>query len=72
VIGSAAISWLTVEIGTQQTVNTNVVLGAILLIFVLLVPKGIAPVIMERFVPWVLAQRNRVLVPADIAREGKA
>jgi urea ABC transporter permease protein UrtC len=58
VIGSAAISWLTVEIGTQQIVNANVVLGAILLIFVLLVPKGIAPVISERLVPWLISLRR--------------
>ena len=45
VFGALAISWLTVEIGTQQWVNANVVLGAILLIFVLLVPKGVAPMI---------------------------
>jgi ABC-type branched-subunit amino acid transport system permease subunit len=71
VIGSAAIAWLTVEIGTQQTVNTNVVLGAILVIFVLLVPKGIAPIIIERFVPWLLVQRSRTLMSGDVAREGK-
>jgi ABC-type branched-subunit amino acid transport system permease subunit len=58
VIGSVAISWLTVEIGTQQLVNANVVLGAILLIFVLLVPKGVAPMITERLAPWLLALRH--------------
>jgi urea ABC transporter permease protein UrtC len=58
IIGAAAISWLTVEIGTQQVVNASVVLGAILLIFVLLVPKGIAPVISERLVPWVMSLRR--------------
>ncbi len=59
IIGSAAISWLTVEIGTQQLVNANVVLGAILLVFVLLVPKGIAPMISERLVPWLVSLRHR-------------
>jgi ABC-type branched-subunit amino acid transport system permease subunit len=58
IIGSAAISWLTVEIGTQQLVNANVVLGAILLVFVLLVPKGIAPVISERLIPWLISPRR--------------
>lgn len=70
VIGSALISWLTVEIGTQQLVNANVVLGAILLIFVLLVPKGIAPVITERLVPWVLAlRRPKPAAHAAVARD---
>ena len=58
VFGALAISWATVEIGTQQLVNANVVLGAILLVFVLLVPKGVAPVTTERLVPWLLALRH--------------
>jgi urea ABC transporter permease protein UrtC len=63
VIGAIAISWLTVEIGTQQLVNANMVLGAILLVFVLLVPKGVAPMVTERLVPWLLSLRR----PSDSA-----
>jgi ABC-type branched-subunit amino acid transport system permease subunit len=51
IIGCFAISWLTAEVGTQQIIPANVVLGAILLIFVLLVPKGITPMITEQLVP---------------------
>jgi urea ABC transporter permease protein UrtC len=58
VIGAITISWLTVEIGTQQLVNANMVLGAILLVFVLLVPKGVAPMVTERLVPWLLSLRR--------------
>ena len=43
VVGCVLIQWLTAQIGTQQVFNANLVLGAILLIFVLLVPKGIIP-----------------------------
>ncbi|WP_224788662.1 branched-chain amino acid ABC transporter permease [Pandoraea terrae] len=43
VIGCIAIQWLTTQIGTQQVVNSNLVLGAVLVAFVLLVPKGIVP-----------------------------
>ena len=43
VIGCFAISWLTAALGTQQVISANVALGAILLFFVLLVPRGIAP-----------------------------
>ena len=43
VVGCALIQWLTTQIGTQQTVNANLVLGAILVVFVLLVPRGIVP-----------------------------
>jgi urea ABC transporter permease protein UrtC len=68
VFGAVAISWLTLEIGTQQFINANVILGAILLVFVLLVPKGVAPMVTERLVPWFLSLRR--LAPAT--RESKA
>jgi hypothetical protein len=42
-VGCVAIQWLTTQIGTQQTFNSNLVLGAILVGFVLLVPRGIVP-----------------------------
>jgi branched-chain amino acid transport system permease protein len=72
VIGAVAISWLTVEIGTQQVVNANVVLGAILLVFVLLVPKGVAPMITEKFAPWALSLRRPAATPHQLPQEGKA
>lgn len=43
IVGCVAIQWLTTEIGTQQTFNANLVLGGILVVFVLLVPKGVVP-----------------------------
>lgn len=43
IVGAVVIQWLTTEIGTQQIFNSNLVLGAILLVFVLLVPRGIVP-----------------------------
>ena len=59
VIGAMAISWLTLAIGTQQTVNANVVLGAVLLVFVLMVPRGLLPMLTGRLVPWLLARAHR-------------
>ena len=70
-LGAMAISWLTVKIGTQQTVNANVVLGAILLVFVLLVPRGVAPMFTERLVPWLASLRRPAASPPRVAREGK-
>jgi ABC-type branched-subunit amino acid transport system permease subunit len=43
IVGCVAIQWLTMQIGTQQTFNSNLVLGAILVLFVVLVPRGIVP-----------------------------
>lgn len=45
IVGCVAIQWLTSQIGTQQAFNANLVLGAILVVFVLLVPRGIVPTI---------------------------
>lgn len=82
VFGAIVISWLTVEIGTQQVVNANMVLGAVLLVFVLLVPKGIVPMVIERLLPWVRSlgrppqkatapQLGSEIAP-QVARGGKA
>ena len=71
VIGAMAMSWLTVKIGTQQLVNANVVLGGILLIFVLLVPKGIAPMFTDRLSPWLASLRRTETAPRSVAREDK-
>jgi urea ABC transporter permease protein UrtC len=71
VIGAMAMSWLTVQIGTQQLVNANVVLGGILLVFVLLVPKGVAPMFTDRLVPWVASLRRTETVSRSVAPEGK-
>jgi ABC-type branched-subunit amino acid transport system permease subunit len=43
VVGCVLIQWLTTQIGTQQAFNANLVLGAILVLFVLVVPKGLVP-----------------------------
>ena len=71
VIGAMAMSWLTVKIGTQQLVNANVVLGGILLIFVLLVPKGVAPMFTDRLSPWLASLRRTKTAPRSVAREDK-
>lgn len=56
VVGCVLIQWLTTQIGTQQTFNANLVLGAILLVFVLLVPKGLVPGF-GRVLEWTWARR---------------
>jgi branched-chain amino acid transport system permease protein len=43
IVGCFFIQWLTSLVGTQQTLNANLMLGAVMLVFVLLVPKGIVP-----------------------------
>ena len=43
ILGCFAIQYLVTTIGTQQTLDANLVLGVILLLFVLLMPAGVVP-----------------------------
>lgn len=43
ILGAFAMFYLTSELGQQSTINNNLILGIILIIFVLLVPRGIVP-----------------------------
>jgi len=47
------------------------VLGAILLVFVLLVPRGMAPMVTERLVRWLPALRRPARVTHELAQKGK-
>ena len=49
-----ALFYLTSALGGQSTLNNNLVLGVILIFFVLLVPKGVAPTIVD----WVQGRRK--------------
>ena len=45
IIGCVALQYLTNELGTQQVFNTSLIFGAILMVFVLLVPQGLVPTV---------------------------
>ncbi len=47
ILGAFALFYLTSTLGTQAAVNNNLVLGIILILFVLLVPKGIVPGVIQ-------------------------
>lgn len=47
VIGCLLMQWMVTAIGGQQTLDANFILGAVLIVFVLLVPKGIAPTVVD-------------------------
>ncbi|RXT54208.1 ABC transporter permease subunit [Bradyrhizobium betae] len=70
-IGAALISWLTASLGSQQTVDANVVLGTVLLAFVLLVPKGIAPIVTDQLMPWFLSMCRSKPSVASVSRKDK-
>lgn len=43
VLSCVALQWLVTRLGAQQSIDTNLVLGVILAIFVLLIPGGVLP-----------------------------
>lgn len=45
ILGAVAIEYLISIIGTQQTLNADLILGAVLVGFVLLVPQGVVPML---------------------------
>jgi branched-chain amino acid transport system permease protein len=47
VLGAFALFYLTSFLGTQGALNNNLVLGVILIVFVLLVPRGLVPTIIR-------------------------
>lgn len=63
VLGAVAIQDLVTTIGSQQSLDANLVLGAILLVFVLLMPAGVVPVV-ERLAGRVW--RGRKLTPSSL------
>lgn len=69
VVGCVLIQWLTTQIGTQQTFNSNLVLGGILVVFVLLVPRGLVPSLGDAL-QWLLARVRRAPA-ADAPRDGR-
>lgn len=54
IIGCVLIQYIIAYIGSQQALNANLVLGAVLIVFVLLLPKGLVPTaqdLLMRLVP---------------------
>ena len=55
VLGAFGLFYLTSALGTQSTINNTLVLGVILVVFVLAVPKGVVPTLAE----WFATRRSR-------------
>ena len=49
ILATFVLYFLTSSLGSQQILNANLVLGIILVIFVLIVPNGVVPTIMNWF-----------------------
>ncbi|RMF39606.1 MAG: branched-chain amino acid ABC transporter permease [Alphaproteobacteria bacterium] len=55
ILATFALYYLTAALGTQQLLNTNLILGIILVIFVLAVPRGVIPTLTG----WAATRRQR-------------
>ena len=69
ILGAVGIQYLISVIGTQGAVNANLVLGAVLVVFVLLVPQGVVPVAwgLLRRLPGLRRPPLPDLAPPDLA-----
>ncbi|WP_206051426.1 branched-chain amino acid ABC transporter permease [Roseibium algicola] len=47
IFGAFAVFWLTSWLGTQSMFNSNIVLGLVLIVFVLLLPRGVVPTLQK-------------------------
>jgi ABC-type branched-subunit amino acid transport system permease subunit len=72
VLGAVALSWLTAEIGTQQLFDANLLFGAILIVFVLFVPRGLLPMLTERVWSRLARPRGSARLSRGIAVPGKS
>jgi ABC-type branched-subunit amino acid transport system permease subunit len=65
ILGAAFMSWLAAVLGSQNAVNTPLMFGAILIVFVLLVPNGILPTVGQLLAPlFPRAARRAAAAPA--------
>jgi ABC-type branched-subunit amino acid transport system permease subunit len=68
IIGAVAIEYLISVIGTQQTLNADLILGVVLVGFVLLVPQGVVPLVRRAAQSITLPRRS---VPVSAAKEAQ-
>ncbi|MER5171138.1 MULTISPECIES: ABC transporter permease subunit [Thioclava] len=51
ILGAFVLQWLMSSVGQQSVLDANLVMGAVLIVFVLLVPKGVVPLIRDTLWP---------------------
>ena len=61
IVGCFIIQYLIAQVGSQQVFNANLVLGAVLIGFVLLLPKGLVPTLraLPGQIAWLASRRSR-------------
>lgn len=72
ILGCVAIQYLVSNIGTQQVFDANLVLGVILLVFVLLMPAGVVPVVRSLIDKLMLGRLRRSRTGHDASSRAQA
>lgn len=70
VLGAFGVFWLTSWLGTQSYFNSNMVLGLVLILFVLLLPQGVVPALADLGAHW-SRRRSRRYGRARRTRRGR-
>lgn len=68
---AVALGFLAIELGAQQAIDANLILGVILILFVLVMPSGIVPTI-QRGAEWLCdrnAKRTQTATQVGVAKE---
>ena len=71
ILGAVAIQYLITLLGAQALVNANLVLGVILIVFVLLVPRGVVPVVRDLLLSLTRRRSRQDVAPEGTAAEAK-
>ncbi|MEL7000255.1 MAG: branched-chain amino acid ABC transporter permease, partial [Pseudomonadota bacterium] len=64
ILGAFGLFYLTSSLGSQSVLNNNLVLGVILIVFVLGVPRGVVPTVTD----WLDSRRSRKALRAKERR----
>jgi branched-chain amino acid transport system permease protein len=71
IVGCFVVQWLTSYAGTLSAINPNLLLGAVLIAFVLLLPKGLVPLVRRGLTRWglrlpVFTSRSELIEPGAV------
>jgi branched-chain amino acid transport system permease protein len=70
ILGAVALSWLTAQVGTQHVVNSDMLFGGVLIVFVLVVPRGLIPMLTDKVWARIIQPNRRVAVTRKLAAPG--
>jgi branched-chain amino acid transport system permease protein len=67
ILGAVALSWLAAKVGTQHVINSDMLFGGILIVFVLLVPRGLVPMLTDKVWSRIIQPNRRIATACKLA-----